>query len=91
MATSNINNELKEYAPHCFEKQCYLVLTYFCGKRMYQPSLEINASIAFTNNMKGLHLFTINRGLEVFNNIISFFLNSKDFSLHKKVFSFQSV
>ncbi len=27
----------------------------FLGKHMYQPSLEIYGSLAFTNNMKGLY------------------------------------
>jgi len=29
------------------------------GKRLYQTSLKIYGSLAFTNNVKGLHLFTI--------------------------------
>jgi len=29
------------------------------GQHMYQTSLKINGSLAFTNNMKGVHKFTI--------------------------------
>ncbi len=33
---------------------------YWLGKCLCQTSTEINGSIAFTSNVKGLHLFTIN-------------------------------
>jgi len=47
-----------ESVSYC-EKRRYLVLTVITavswGKLMYQPSLEIHTSLAFTNNVKGLH------------------------------------
>ncbi len=51
----------KSESVSCHETQCYLVLTVkttvLLGKRMYQTSLEIKGGLAFTNNVKGLHLF----------------------------------
>ena len=47
----------------CCEKLHYLVLTFktvvLLSKQMYQPSLEIYVSLAFTNSVKGLYLFAI--------------------------------